>query len=110
MKLKKSAKISNGARLCAQHQPQHSGMSARCGWVFDHSRAPVHMPSRFCSAIPHNHRAPRGFWIAVAERSGDTAFRLRTELPKRRGASLPAEVQKDLVAASPRCVFAFQFA
>jgi hypothetical protein len=41
----------------------------------------------------------RGFWSAVAERSGDTAFQLRTELPKRRGASLPAAVQKDLVAA-----------
>ena len=33
------------------------------------------------------------FWSAVAERSGDTAFRLLTELPKRRGASLPAAVQ-----------------
>jgi hypothetical protein len=42
--------------------------------------------------------ALRGFWTAVAERSGDTAFRLRTELPKRRGASLPAAVQEDLVA------------
>jgi hypothetical protein len=40
------------------------------------------------------------FWSAVAERSGDTAFQLRTELPKRRGASLPAAVQKDLVAVS----------
>jgi hypothetical protein len=40
----------------------------------------------------------RGFWTAVAERSGDTAFRLRVELPKRRGASLPAAVQKDLPA------------
>ena len=39
----------------------------------------------------------------MAERSGDTAFRLRTELPKRRGASLPAAVQKGLVAATPRC-------
>ena len=27
----------------------------------------------------------RRFWIAVAERSGDTAFRLRIELPRRRG-------------------------
>jgi hypothetical protein len=40
------------------------------------------------------------FWSAVAERSGDTAFRIWTEIPKRRGASLPAAVQKDLVAAS----------
>jgi hypothetical protein len=30
----------------------------------------------------------------VAERSGDTSFRLRIELSKRRGASLPAAVQK----------------
>jgi hypothetical protein len=44
----------------------------------------------------------QGFWSAVAERSGDTAFRLRTELPKRRGASLPAAIQKDLVVAWPR--------
>jgi hypothetical protein len=36
----------------------------------------------------------------VAERSGDTAFRVRIELPKRRGAALPAAVQIDLVAAS----------
>ena len=40
----------------------------------------------------------RRFWTAVAERSGDTTFRLRIELSKRRGASLPAAVQ-NLVAA-----------
>jgi hypothetical protein len=49
---------------------------------------------------------------AVAERSGDTAFRLRTELPKRRGASLPAAVQKNFdcgLAASLRlCAFALK--
>ena len=56
-----------------------------------------------CAANPQNHCARRGFWSAVAERSGDTAFRLRTELSKRRGASLPAAVQKDLFAALPRC-------
>jgi hypothetical protein len=39
--------------------------------------------------------ALRAFWSAVAERSGDTAFRWRTELPKRRGAALPAAVQKE---------------
>jgi hypothetical protein len=48
MKPEKSVNMSNGAQLCAQHQPQQSGMSARCGWVFDHSRAPVHMPLRLC--------------------------------------------------------------
>jgi len=37
----------------------------------------------------------RDFWTAVAERSGDTLFSLRAEIPKRRGASLPAAVQKD---------------
>jgi hypothetical protein len=46
-----------------------------------------------CTAIRQDHRVPRGFWTAVAERSGDTAFRLWTDLPKRRGASLPAAVQ-----------------
>jgi len=50
-----------------------------------------------------NHSFSRGFWTAVAKRSGGTAFRLQTELPKWRGASLPAAVQKDLVAATPRC-------
>jgi hypothetical protein len=44
-----------------------------------------------------------GFWTAVAERSGAPAFRLRIELPKRRGASLPAAVQEGLIAASLRC-------
>ena len=44
----------------------------------------------------------------MAERSGDTAFRLRIEPPKRRGASLPAAIQKDLAAFSALrlCVFA----
>jgi hypothetical protein len=46
-------------------------------------------PSTACSEIEIEE-----FWTAVAERSGDTAFRLRTKLPKRRGASLPAAVQK----------------
>ncbi len=39
------------------------------------------------------------FWTAVAKRSGDTAFRLRLELPKRRGAPLPAAVQNSIVAS-----------
>src|SRR6266571_3336804 len=34
-------------------------------------------------------------------------FRLRTHLPKRRGASLPAAVQKILVTAGPRCVLSW---
>ena len=40
----------------------------------------------------------RSLWTAVAVRSGDTAFRMQMELSKRRGASLPAAVQKSLVA------------
>jgi len=31
-------KISGGARLGAQHQPQQLRML--CGWIFDHSRVP----------------------------------------------------------------------
>ena len=38
-------------------------------------------------------------WTAVAERSGDTAFRTAGCFQKRRGASLPAAVQKIVVAA-----------
>jgi hypothetical protein len=34
------------------------------------------------------------FWSAVAERSGDAAFEETRAFPKRRGASLPAAVQK----------------
>ena len=33
-------------------------------------------------------------WTAVAERSGDTAFRAWPYFPKRRGASFPAAVPK----------------
>ena len=51
-------------------------------------------PSLLRTAIRQYLRAQRGFWTAVAERSDDTAFRLRPELPKRRGAPLPAAVQK----------------
>jgi hypothetical protein len=40
------------------------------------------------------------FWTAVAERRGDTAFGMGSQLPKRRGASLPAAVQKGFVATS----------
>src|SRR5688572_16175945 len=35
-----SMNLNCGARQCAQHQPQHA---ARCGWVFDHSRAPIEL-------------------------------------------------------------------
>ena len=38
-----------------------------------------------------------GFWTAVAERSGDTAFRLWAAFSKRRGAALPAALQKSFV-------------
>jgi hypothetical protein len=65
---------------------------------------PISSLCDLCTAIRQNRHKPRGFWSAVAERSGDTAFRLRTEIPKRRGASLPAAVQKDLVEAPLRSV------
>jgi uncharacterized membrane protein (UPF0127 family) len=45
-------------------------------------------------------RSSRGFWTAVAKRSGDTAFRLREKLPRRRGASLPSAVQNAFVATT----------
>jgi hypothetical protein len=48
-------RLENGARLCAEHQPQHFRMSTgfeisrhamalrkRCGWSFGHSRGPQH--------------------------------------------------------------------
>ena len=38
-----------------------------------------------------------GFWTAVAERSGDTAFRLLAAFSKRRCAALPAALQKSFV-------------
>jgi hypothetical protein len=44
-------------------------------------------------------------WSAVAERSGDTAFRAAGCFQKRRGASLPAAVQKIVVAAKGRVRF-----
>jgi hypothetical protein len=44
-------------------------------------------------------------WTAVAERSGDTAFRTAGCFQKRRGASLPAAVQKIVVAAKGRAGF-----
>jgi hypothetical protein len=34
----------------------------------------------FCNATRQNHRVPRGFWSAVAERSGDTALGHRPKL------------------------------
>ncbi len=47
-------------------------------------------------------RNSRRVWTAVAERSDDTAFRLWTELPKRRGTSLPATVQNQWLRREPR--------
>jgi hypothetical protein len=47
-------------------------------------------------------------WSAVAERSGDTAFRTSASLQKRRGATLPAAVQKlwsGEIRVSPLSVF-----
>jgi len=49
-----------------------------------------------------------GFRTAVAERSGDTAFRLQLAIPKRRGASLPAAVQNVLAALLRLCAFALR--
>jgi prepilin-type N-terminal cleavage/methylation domain-containing protein len=46
------------------------------------------------SVSPGNVAARGDFWTAVAERSGDTAFRTRIPRAKRRGASLPAALQK----------------
>jgi hypothetical protein len=43
-------------------------------------------------------------WTAVAERSGDTAFRAAGCFQKRRGASLPAAVQNLWLRRKPRWV------
>jgi len=45
------------------------------------------------------------FWTAVAERSGDTAFRATGCVQKRRGASLPAAVQNPWLRRKPRLVY-----
>jgi hypothetical protein len=50
-------------------------------------------PENLTGRMQRDGAEDKSFWNAVAERSGDTAFGLRTELPKRRGASLPAAVQ-----------------
>jgi hypothetical protein len=44
---------------------------------------------------------PWGFWSAVAERSGDTAFRTAGCIQKRRGASLLAAVQNPWLRRKP---------
>jgi hypothetical protein len=44
-------------------------------------------------------------WIAVAERSGDTAFRTTGCFQKRRGASLPTAVQNPWWRRKPRWVY-----
>ena len=49
---------------------------------------------RSCAANPQLSGRTTEIWTAVAERSGDTAFRAWPCFPKRRGASLPAAVQK----------------
>jgi hypothetical protein len=94
----------NGARLssaAARASTERFGCSERrllfASAAAEDSRAPTN----------EDPRTPRGFWTAVAERSGDTAFRLRTELPKRRGASLPAAVQKGLVRLRHAAPLAF---
>jgi hypothetical protein len=46
----------------------------------------------------------RRFWTAVAERSDDTAFRLRTEFQSGVALHFPPQ-SKNSVAATPRCVF-----
>ena len=72
-------------------------------------RSSARLCENLCTAIRTNLRAARGFWTAVAERGGDTAFRLRTEFPKRCRVRLATAVQKGLVAAPTRCVFALDF-
>src|SRR5437773_2331825 len=60
------------------------------------------------TAIAQIARRLSRFWTVVAERSGDTAFRPRTKLPKRCALNafrIPATVQKGSVAALPRWVF-----
>jgi hypothetical protein len=56
---------------------------------------------------------PRAFppkiWTAVAERSGDTAFGRRPGVRKRRGASLPAAVQKLWWQRQPRWVHSYYY-
>jgi hypothetical protein len=49
-------------------------------------------------------RTPK-IWTAVAERSGDTAFRMTKGYQKRRGASLPAAVQNLWLRLLPRWVY-----
>jgi hypothetical protein len=49
-------------------------------------------------------RTPK-IWTAVAERSGDTAFRMTKGFQKRRGASLPAAVQNLWLRLLPRWVY-----
>jgi len=49
---------------------------------------------RALPTTPTPRTIPCGFWTAVAERSENTAFPARPYLPKRRGAALPAAVQK----------------
>ena len=46
-------------------------------------------------------------WTAVAERSGDTAFRTVGCAQKRRGASLPAAVHNPWLRRKPRWVYPY---
>jgi hypothetical protein len=48
---------------------------------------------------------PTKIWIAVAERSGDTAFRTVGCAQKRRGASLPTAVQNPWLRREPCLVY-----
>jgi hypothetical protein len=61
------------------------------------------------SAFKFFNAKTRRFWTAVAERSGDTALGSRPMLKQRRGASLPAALQKVCFAPLRLCAFALKF-
>jgi AraC-like DNA-binding protein len=56
------------------------------------------------AAVSLNGGVGREIWTAVAEHSGDTAFRMTSSLQKRRGASLPAALQNLVLRRQSRCV------
>src|SRR5450759_3150752 len=60
---------------------------------------------RICTALMQLRARTTKIWSAVAERSGDTAFRERASFPKRRGASLPAALQILLLQRQQRLAY-----
>jgi hypothetical protein len=59
---------------------------------------------RICTTILQLRAGTTKIWSAVAERSGDTAFRAWSCFRKRRGASLPAALQTLWLRRKPRWV------